>query len=108
LAPSLGFSYVLPRESAVPGGVKIIRLNFHGNSMPYVEVDGHRAMVIQDGADWFAVIGIPLSAPLAPRQVLIHSNDARQEVEFVVGEKLYASQSLKVAPGASELISRRS
>ena len=67
LAPSLGLSYGLPRESAVPGGVKIIRLDIHSDSMPYVEVDGHRAMVIQDGADWLAIIGIPLSAPLAPR-----------------------------------------
>src|SRR5580692_485659 len=96
LAPSLGFSYGLPRESAVPGGVKIIRLDVHGDSMPYVEVDGNRAMVIRDGVDWLAIIGIPLSAPPAPRQVLIHSQDARQEVEFSVGEKTYASQSLKV------------
>jgi murein DD-endopeptidase MepM/ murein hydrolase activator NlpD len=103
LAPSLVFSYVLPRESAVPGGVKIIRLDARGNSMPYVEVDGHRAMVIQDGGDWLAIIGIPLSAPPASLQVVIHSNDARQEVQFVVGEKNYASQSLKVAPGQVNL-----
>ncbi|MEA3159031.1 MAG: hypothetical protein QOD95_579, partial [Gammaproteobacteria bacterium] len=45
LGPSLGLAYVLPRESAVPGGVKIIRLDVHGDAMPYVEVDGHRAMV---------------------------------------------------------------
>jgi murein DD-endopeptidase MepM/ murein hydrolase activator NlpD len=103
MCPSLGFAYVMPRESAVPGGVKIIRLDVHGNSMPYVDVDGHRAMVVQDGADWLAVIGIPLSAPPAPRQVVIHSNDARQEVEFIVGEKHYASQSLKVAPAQVNL-----
>ena len=71
MGPSLGFSYVLPRESAVPGGVKIIPLDYHGNSMPYVDVDGHRAMVVREGADWLAVIGIPLSAPLASRQVVI-------------------------------------
>jgi murein DD-endopeptidase MepM/ murein hydrolase activator NlpD len=106
LAPSLGLSYVLPRESAVPGGVKIIRLDVHGNSMPYVEVDGQRAMVIQDGADWLAVIGIPLSAPPVSRQIVIHSTDARQEVDFVVGDKTYASQSLKVAPAQVNL-SRR-
>jgi len=103
MSPTLGFSYGLPRESAVPGGVKIIRLAVHGNSMPYVDVDGHRAMVVQDGADWLAIIGIPLSAPLAPRQVVIHSNDIRQEVEFSVGDKHYASQSLKVASGQVNL-----
>ena len=59
-APMLAFSYSLPRESAVPGGVKIIRLDVHGNSMPYVDADGHRALVVQDDAGWIAIIGIPL------------------------------------------------
>jgi murein DD-endopeptidase MepM/ murein hydrolase activator NlpD len=99
LGPSLAWCYVLPRESAVPGGVKIIRLDVHGSAMPYVDADGHRALVVQDGASWVAVIGIPLSAALAPRQIVVHSNDGRQEISFIVGEKRYASQSLKVAPG---------
>jgi murein DD-endopeptidase MepM/ murein hydrolase activator NlpD len=55
-------------------------------------------MVIQDGTGWVAVIGIPLSAPLAARSVLVHDGDGRQQLEFTVSEKLYASQSLKVAP----------
>jgi murein DD-endopeptidase MepM/ murein hydrolase activator NlpD len=103
MCPSFVFSYALPRESAVPGGVKIIRLDLHGSSMPYVDVDGHRAMVVQEGEDWLAIIGIPLSAPLAPRQVVIHSHDVRQEIEFTVGDKHYASQSLKVAPAQVNL-----
>jgi murein DD-endopeptidase MepM/ murein hydrolase activator NlpD len=102
-SPALSAAYELPRDSAVPGGVKVIRLDVHGNSMPYVDVDGHRAMVIQDGADWFAVIGIPLSAPLAPQQVVIRSNDTRKQIEFTVGDKHYASQSLKVAPAQVDL-----
>jgi murein DD-endopeptidase MepM/ murein hydrolase activator NlpD len=98
LGPSLAWCYVLPRENAVPGGVKIIRLDVPANAMPYVDADGHRALVIQDGANWVAVIGIPLSAPLATRQVVVHSNQGRQEIDFTVGDKRYASQSLKVAP----------
>jgi murein DD-endopeptidase MepM/ murein hydrolase activator NlpD len=101
--PLLAHSYQLPREEPVPGGVKIIRLGVHGNAMPYVDSDGHRAMVIQDGSDWLAVIGIPLSAPLASRQVVVRGNDGRQEVEFTVGDKRYATQSLKVAPGKVDL-----
>jgi len=103
IAPSLALSYVLPRESAVPGGVKIIRLGAHGGPMPYVEVDGQRAMVVQDGPEWIAVIGIPLSAPLAKRQVAVHSAGGRQEIEFTVGGKRYASQSLNVAPAQVNL-----
>ena len=90
LCPSLAAAYVLPHESVVPGGVKILRLDVHGNSMPYVDVDGHRALVVRDGADWIAIIGIPLSAPPAPRRVAVHSGDDRQEVEFTVGDKHYA------------------
>jgi murein DD-endopeptidase MepM/ murein hydrolase activator NlpD len=99
LAPlALAASYVLPRESAVPGGVKLIRLEYLGSAIPAVDVDGQRAMVVQDGSGWVAVIGIPLSAPLAARSVVVHDADGRQQLEFTVGEKLYASQSLKVAP----------
>ena len=99
LAPlALAGSYVLPRESAVPGGVKLIRLQYLGSAVPAVDVDGQRAMVVQDGSGWVAVIGIPLSAPLAARSVVVHDADGRQQLQFTVGEKLYASQSLKVAP----------
>jgi murein DD-endopeptidase MepM/ murein hydrolase activator NlpD len=95
----------LPRQSAVPGGVKIIRLNVQGDSVPYVDADCERAMVVRDGATWIAVIGIPLSAPLAPREVIVHSGDARQEIEFNVGAKRYATQSIKVKPGQVDLSS---
>jgi murein DD-endopeptidase MepM/ murein hydrolase activator NlpD len=101
--PAIASDYALPLERAVPGGVKILELDVHGNSMPYVEVDGHRSLVLQDGSRWIAVIGIPLSAPLAPEQVIVHSGALRQEIQFTISDKLYASQSLKVAPGQVNL-----
>jgi hypothetical protein len=97
-APAPALSFDLPRENAVPGGLKILRLDSSGASLPYVDSDGHRALVVQDGSTWVAVIGIPLSAPLGMRQVVVHGSDGRHEVEFEVGNKQYASQSLKVAP----------
>jgi murein DD-endopeptidase MepM/ murein hydrolase activator NlpD len=102
-SPLLAFSYTLPRESAVPGGVKILKIDVHGNSMPYVDVDGQRALVVQDNSSWIAIIGIPLSAPLEPRQVIVHSGGARHEIQFTIVDKQYASQSLKVAPGQVNL-----
>jgi murein DD-endopeptidase MepM/ murein hydrolase activator NlpD len=71
--------------------------------MPYVESDGHRALVVEDRGAWLALIGIPLSAPLGPHQVIVRSAGARQELQFEVGDKKYASQSLKVAPGKVNL-----
>jgi murein DD-endopeptidase MepM/ murein hydrolase activator NlpD len=88
----------LPHENAVPGGVKILRLDSGGTAPPYVETEGHRALVVQEAEAWVAVIGIPLSAPLGMRQVIVRGINGRQEVEFPVGTKQYATQSLKVAP----------
>ena len=93
----------LPHENAVPGGVKILRLDVAGTALPYVDAEGHRALAIQDGPTWVAVIGIPLSAPLGIHQVNVHGSNGRQEIEFSVGNKQYASQSLKVAPRQVDL-----
>ena len=95
---AFGQSPELPRESAVPGGIKILRLEATGPALPYVDTDGNRALVIQDGAHWVAVIGIPLSAPLGVRPVIVRGNERREEVDFTVGDKQYTTQSLKVAP----------
>ena len=93
----------LPVENSVPGGVKILRLDVTGTSLPYVETDGRRALVIQDGSAWVAVIGIPLSAALGMRQVIVHATTGRQEIEFQVSNKQYVSQSLKVEPRQVDL-----
>ena len=95
-------SYPLPHELAVPGGVKLLRLDVHG-AQPSVDVDGHRALVIEDGSDWIAVIGIPLSAPLADRHVVVHSAAGREEISFGVNDKHYTTQSLTVAPRQVDL-----
>ena len=93
----------LPVENSVPGGVKILRLDVTGTSLPYVETDGRRALVIQDGSAWVAVIGIPLSAALGMRQVIVHGTNGRQEIQFQVSNKQYVSQSLKVEPRQVDL-----
>jgi murein DD-endopeptidase MepM/ murein hydrolase activator NlpD len=93
----------LPRENSVPGGVKLIRVASAGDAAPYVEADGHRALVVRDGPDWVAVIGIPLAAALGPRHVTVREGGGQREIEFTVSEKRYASQSLKVAPRQVDL-----
>ncbi|MDP9083205.1 MAG: peptidoglycan DD-metalloendopeptidase family protein [Pseudomonadota bacterium] len=98
LSPAIGLAVDLPHESAVPGGVKLIRIEGAAEAAPYVEANGHRALVVEDGKNWVAVIGIPLSAPLGRSEVIIRGAEGRQEINFDVGGKQYASQSLKVAP----------
>ena len=98
LLPTPALSFDLPHENAVPGGVKIIRLDGHGTAAPYVDTDGRRALVIRDGSTWVAVIGIPLSAPLGEHRITLRDSAGRQDLTFSVGNKQYASQSLKVPP----------
>jgi murein DD-endopeptidase MepM/ murein hydrolase activator NlpD len=81
----------------VPGGVKLLRLADGGSSPPEIDADGHRVLVIQDGAAWVAVIGIPLAAP--PGQERFVTQPAgRTQIGFAVGAKQYARQALKVPP----------
>ena len=101
--PGRRFGAGLPRENAVPGGVKIIHLDSSGPAMPYVDTEGHRALVMQEAAGWVAVIGIPLSAPLGTRQVILRGSSGRQEIDFAVADKHYVTQTLKVAPGQVNL-----
>lgn len=103
LLPAQCLCFDLPQENAVPGGVKIIRLGLADTAEPAVDADGHRVMVVQDGSDWAAVIGIPLSAPLGPRQVIVRGAGARREITYVVSDKHYVSQSLKVPPNQVNL-----
>ncbi len=93
----------LPRERAVPGGIKLLRLQDRATAMPAVDVDGARALVLQDDQGWVAVIGIPLSAALGPHTAVVRQAGMRRELSFQVREQRYARQSLKVAPSQVEL-----
>ena len=98
LAPGLAAGMDLPRENSVPGGVKIIRLSVDGDVAPYVESDGHRGWSSRMEPVLGGGVGIPLAAPLGTRDGHGARAVGRSEIEFGVGEKRYASQSLKVAP----------
>jgi hypothetical protein len=93
----------LPEESAVPGGVKIVRLSAVGDVPPDVEVGGHRALVLEDAGTWVAVIGIPLSAPVGPFHARVIDSAGSRDIDFAVSDKHYTTQSLKVAPGKVDL-----
>jgi murein DD-endopeptidase MepM/ murein hydrolase activator NlpD len=93
----------LPRESAVPGGIKLLRLEAAGDVAPRVETDGHRALVVRDREGWIAVVGIPLSTPVGDMQVEVYGASGAHSVDFSVVDKRYLTQSLKVAPGQVNL-----
>ena len=104
--PAADATLSLPHENAVPGGIKIVPLGdvkAAGAHPPYVEADEHRALVVQDGGQWVAVVGIPLSATPGTRHLVVRDGTGRHEVDFAVGTKQYATQSLKVAPRQVDL-----
>ncbi len=103
IASHSAFALELPQENSVPGGVKLIHLVAAGDVPPDVDADGHRALVVRDGPTWVAVIGIPLAAALGPRRVTVRDAGGARDIEFSVGDKRYASQSLKVAPRQVDL-----
>jgi murein DD-endopeptidase MepM/ murein hydrolase activator NlpD len=97
-AVSRAAAFALPQERAVPGGVKLLRLESHGTVAPYVDADGHRVMVVQDESGWVAVIGIPLSTLPGPQQIVVRDAAGRQAIEIAISDKHYLTQSLQVAP----------
>lgn len=103
LLPAMGLGANLPRESAVPGGIKLLDLGAAGTAAPQVETDGHRALVVESGGHWIAVIGIPLSAPPGVREVTLVAAGGPRRLSFRIHDKHYLTQSLKVAPSQVDL-----
>jgi hypothetical protein len=87
----------MPRESSVPGGIKIIALPpTAGSSVPIVSVDGHRALVILDKGAWFAILGIALTAAPGSRSVEWRDGAESRTLKFRIAARHYATQVLKV------------
>jgi len=105
-APSLGAHAVdLPREHRVPGGVATIALG-ESAEPPRVLFNGQPVLVVKDGAQWTAVLGIGLAATPGPATLQVqHSGTAAQTdtLRLDVAPFRYAEQRLKVAPGKVDL-----
>ena len=93
-----------PRTSAVPGGVARMRLGPAARA-PRVRLGDKRVLVMREGPEWIALVGIPLATPAGPNlQVEIERADGTVESRGIaIAPKTYASQHLKVAPGKVEL-----
>ena len=102
VAHAAGLSF--PRAAPVPGGVARIRVG-SGARAPRVHLGERRVLVVRDGAEWIAVIGIALATrPGTTLRVEAQREDgAVRRYEVAVGPKAYATQHLKVPPGQVEL-----
>jgi murein DD-endopeptidase MepM/ murein hydrolase activator NlpD len=98
LLPMAGQALELPRESRVPGGIAILDLGAGDEPPGSVVFNGHGAPVLENGASWVAIVGIPLDTAPGKHTATLQSNrgDARK-LEFTVTDKRYEEQRLKVA-----------
>jgi murein DD-endopeptidase MepM/ murein hydrolase activator NlpD len=93
-----------PRESPVPGGVARVRLGKSENP-PQVRLGGERVLVVREGAEWVALVGLALGSKPGAKVVIevLPFDGGLEQMAIVVGKKAYASQHLTVPPGQVEL-----
>ncbi|MGZ9005277.1 MAG: peptidoglycan DD-metalloendopeptidase family protein [Burkholderiales bacterium] len=94
----------MPRTAPVPGGVARVSLGV-GSHAPRVRMGAERVLVMRDGGEWIALVGIALGAkPGSKLRVEAERAEGRVQVyQVTVEPKTYLSQHLKVAPGKVEL-----
>lgn len=78
----------------VPGGVAVLGLG-DAERAPEVTFQGRRVLVVrEEGRQWIAVVGIPLSAKPGEQQVSVGDGQGRRKLSFRVGAKEYAAQRI--------------
>src|SRR5262245_21163896 len=93
-----------PGTSPVPGGVARVPLGTSPEP-PRARMGGARLLVVREGAEWIALVGIALSTkPGAKLRVEVERGGGQVATyEVTVARKDYPSEHLKVPPGQVEL-----
>ena len=81
-------------DSAWPGGIAFLDLGPADGEPPVVEFDGKRVLVMNDGGQWRAAVGVPLNAATG-RASITFANDIT--MSFDVVEHAYPEEHLQVA-----------
>jgi murein DD-endopeptidase MepM/ murein hydrolase activator NlpD len=103
LASAIG----LPRNDPVPGGIAVVKLGNHDDGIPIVKYNGNRVLVVRNERDWYAVVGISLTAK--PGDHALDTNTATAPIKFTVKDKQYKTQRItlkdkrKVEPNKEDL-----
>jgi len=100
---------LLPAADPVPGGIVLVSLG-DAAARPEARYRGNRVMVQRRGAEWVAVVGVPLGAKPGEHRLQIRSPGNQQKaLAFRVEPKEYAAQHLtiknrrKVNPNAEDM-----
>ncbi len=97
-APAAG-SFAPPRASAVPGGIVTFRIPGTPEEKPVVKHEGRPVMVVRQGSEWLAVLGLTLDIAPGPQALDVEQpGSGPRKIPFEVKPKQYRTQALKVAP----------
>lgn len=95
---------VLPRVSAVPGGVVTLPIPGADDQRPVATFDGAPVMVLKQTTGWIAIVGVNLDA--TPGELVLDVQqpgaDPRR-IPFRIAAKAYRTQQLKVPPSQVNL-----
>jgi murein DD-endopeptidase MepM/ murein hydrolase activator NlpD len=100
--PALATAIELPRQRITPGGVAQLALGA-STEAPKASFNGVPVLVVRDGNQWTAVVGIALSASPGKASVKVQRDAAESALPLVIKPFHYAEQRLKVAPGQVDL-----
>lgn len=86
----------LPRASSVPGGVAVLRLGpVLDTAKPPRAWFGERAiLVMPEGNDWFALVGLPLDLPAGVHELRVNTGEETKIRRFEVAPKIYPEQRI--------------
>jgi murein DD-endopeptidase MepM/ murein hydrolase activator NlpD len=93
--PLSAWALALPRTAAVPGGIVRIELGV-GEARPQAYFNKRRVMVVRDGSEWIALVGIPLSTKPGAHKITVKSGGDNRKISFKVADKKYATQRIKL------------
>lgn len=109
-ASPLVYARDLPAGAPVPGGIAFIPLPATSAEPPRAWYAGRRVLVAKDGADWIALVGLPLDTTVGKHWLYLgRPDDKANTIAFTVQDKQYATQHVtikdqrKVEPLAEDL-----
>ncbi|MCP8463408.1 peptidoglycan DD-metalloendopeptidase family protein [Pseudomonas sp. ZM23] len=78
----------------VPGGVAVVQLG-QDAAVPTASYQGKPVLVVrEEGRDWIAIVGIPLTAKAGSQQIAVKQAGTNRNLSFSVGSKHYKEQRI--------------
>ncbi len=100
-------AFALPRESAVPGGIALVRLGkaVPGEATPRAWLGEQPVWVSAEGGQWTAVVGLALDLPPGSHQLRVDAIEQQRQVDFVVRAKEYPAQHIRLKDSSKVTLS---